>query len=43
MLGHVDEFRTLHNLNAMADLCAALAADRAGDADPRRYLKEISR
>jgi uncharacterized protein len=42
MLPHVDEFRTLHNLKAIADLCAALAADRADEADPRRYLKEFS-
>jgi uncharacterized protein with von Willebrand factor type A (vWA) domain len=41
MLPHVDEFRTLHNLNAMADLCSALAAGGSAAADPRRYLKEI--
>ena len=46
MLPHVDEFRTFHNLNAIADLCAALQADgKSGDrirarfdADPRRFL-----
>lgn len=43
MLPHVDEFRTLHNLNAIADLCTALAASGSAEADPRRYLKEISR
>jgi hypothetical protein len=38
MLPHVDEFRTLHNLAAMSDLCEALAASRSADADPRRFL-----
>lgn len=37
MLNHVDEFRTLHNLNAMADLCAALDASRGPEADPKRF------
>ena len=41
MLKHVDEFRTLHNLNAMADLCTALDASRASEADPKRFLKEL--
>lgn len=39
MLPHVDEFRTLHNLASMADLCHALAEAGSLDADPRRYLK----
>lgn len=43
MLVHVDEFRTLHNLHAIADLCAALSASGSRDADPRRFLKEIAR
>jgi uncharacterized protein with von Willebrand factor type A (vWA) domain len=38
MLPHVDEFRTLHNLNALADLCRALQADSRDRADPKRYL-----
>ena len=29
MLPHVDEFRAVHNLNALADLCAALSAGNA--------------
>ncbi len=39
MLPAVDEFRTLHNLAAMSDLCEALSASRSADADPRRFLK----
>jgi uncharacterized protein with von Willebrand factor type A (vWA) domain len=38
MLPLVDEFRTLHNLNSIADLCAALSVERSPEADPRRYL-----
>lgn len=37
MLPHVDEFRSLHNLNSIADLCEALSASRAGGGDPRRF------
>ncbi|KAF0232019.1 MAG: VWA containing CoxE family [Beijerinckiaceae bacterium] len=43
MLPHVDEFRTLHNLNSIADLCGALSASGSPAADPRRYLKEMPR
>jgi hypothetical protein len=39
MLPHVDEFRAIHNLASMADLCRALADDRAGAADPKAWLK----
>lgn len=42
MLPHVDEFRSLHSLNSIADLCTALAAGRADEAAPRRFLKEVS-
>jgi len=39
ILPHVDEFRPVHSLEAVADLCAALAAGRgAGGHDPRRWL-----
>lgn len=38
MLPHVDEFRTMHNLRSMADLCEALSAKRSRGADPRRWL-----
>lgn len=39
MLPHVDEFRTLHNLASMADLCAALAARHSAASDPRDFRK----
>jgi len=38
MLPHVDEFRTLHNLAAMEELCAALAGPSRRAEDPRRWL-----
>jgi uncharacterized protein len=37
MLPHVDEFRPIHNLESMAELCRALSADDAGD--PRAWLR----
>lgn len=38
MLPHVDEFRPVHSLAAIADLCEALSADGSGAVDPRRWL-----
>ncbi|WP_437344157.1 vWA domain-containing protein [Mesorhizobium marinum] len=38
MLPHVDEFRQVHNLNALADLCASLAGAAPRAADPRLWL-----
>ncbi|MDZ7599851.1 MAG: VWA domain-containing protein [Hoeflea sp.] len=38
MLSHVDEFRPVHNIEAMASLVAALGEKDAAKADPRRYL-----
>jgi uncharacterized protein with von Willebrand factor type A (vWA) domain len=38
MLDHVDEFRPVHNIAAMADLVLALGDRDAAKADPRRYL-----
>ena len=35
MLPHVDEFRPVHNLNALADLCASLSDSGARQTDPR--------
>ena len=35
---HVDEFRSVHNLDALADLCASLDKKSAGSVDPRRWL-----
>jgi uncharacterized protein len=39
MLPHVDEFRPIHNLMSMAELCRALSKDRAVAADPKDWLK----
>jgi hypothetical protein len=38
MLPHVDEFRPIHSLAAVADLCEALSDKRSAAADPRRWL-----
>ncbi|MDQ6437223.1 VWA domain-containing protein [Mesorhizobium sp. LHD-90] len=38
MLPHVDEFRPVHNLNALADLCASLGQGSRTGADPRRFM-----
>lgn len=39
MLPHVDEFRAVHNLEALADLCASLDRRTSVDVDPRRWLE----
>jgi uncharacterized protein len=39
MLPFVDEFRPVHTLNALADLCASLSQARPRDVDPKRWLK----
>lgn len=39
MLPHVDEFRPIHNLAAMADLVHALDARRSAVDDPRKWLR----
>ena len=38
MLPHVDEFRPIHNLASIADLCAALQVTRDARSDPRRFI-----
>jgi len=38
MLAHVDEFRAVHNIDAMADLVSALGEKGSEKSDPRRYL-----
>ncbi|MCO5163701.1 MAG: VWA domain-containing protein [Mesorhizobium sp.] len=43
MLPHVDEFRAVHTLNALSDLCASLSDARARDADPKRWLAPAGR
>jgi len=40
MLPHVDSFRPIHNLAAMADLCAALSPETSKVSDPRSWLKK---
>lgn len=39
MLPHVDEFRAVHTLDAVADLVAALSDDSRRGGDPRRFLR----
>jgi hypothetical protein len=39
LLPHVDEFRAIHSLKSMAELCAALGVERSREADPRRWLR----
>jgi uncharacterized protein with von Willebrand factor type A (vWA) domain len=43
MLPHVDEFRAVHTLNALSDLCASLSATTSRDADPKRWLATVAR
>lgn len=40
MLPHVHDFRPIHSLASMEDLCRALSAGTAGEADPKRWLKK---
>ncbi|KQQ91395.1 VWA domain-containing protein [Aureimonas sp. Leaf324] len=40
LLPHVDEFRSAHSLDSLADLCAALSREQAGrETEPRTWLK----
>ena len=39
MLPHIDEFRAVHNLDALADLCASLDLRSAASVDPRRWMR----
>jgi uncharacterized protein with von Willebrand factor type A (vWA) domain len=41
ILPHVDEFRPIHNLDSIADLCGALSA-RGGRGDMREWLKKVA-
>ncbi|MGB3897666.1 MAG: VWA domain-containing protein [Mesorhizobium sp.] len=43
MLPHVDEFRAVHNLDALADLVASLDKRSAQGVDPRRWLEPPAR
>ena len=38
MLPHVDEFRPVHNLEALSDLVSALDGAKSRQSDPRRFL-----
>lgn len=40
MLPHVHEFRAVHNLDAVEDLCRSLAGKGGGRGDPRGYLRQ---
>jgi len=42
MLPHVDEFRAVHTLNALSDLCASLSDDSGRAADPRNWLAKAA-
>ena len=42
MLPHVDEFRPIHDLDAIADLCRALSADAARPLPPRQWLRQVA-
>jgi uncharacterized protein with von Willebrand factor type A (vWA) domain len=42
MLPHVDEFRSIHNLEAITDLCRALSADAARPLPPRQWLRQVA-
>jgi hypothetical protein len=39
MLPYVDEFRPIHNMESMAELCRALSAAGARAGDPKRWLR----
>ena len=41
MLPYVDEFRPVHNLNALSDLVASLGAARTRQSDPRLWLGNL--
>ena len=40
MLPHVDDFRPIHSLSAMADLCRALGAHQPRGRAPKTWLRE---
>jgi uncharacterized protein with von Willebrand factor type A (vWA) domain len=42
MLPYVDEFRPIHNLESMAELCRALSAAGARAGNPRRWLQQVA-
>lgn len=42
MLPHVDEFRPIHNLQSIAELCRALSSHQHGGGDPERWLEQVA-
>jgi uncharacterized protein len=42
MLPHVDEFRAVHNLASIEDLCRALSGNRTGQGDPKGWLRKVA-
>jgi uncharacterized protein len=42
MLPHVDEFRPIHNLESMTELCRALSAAGTRAGDPKRWLQHAA-
>ncbi len=42
MLPHVDEFRPVHSLDALAGLCEALSGERDRMSDPRNWLAAVN-
>lgn len=41
MLSRVDEFRAVHNLNALSDICHSLGDRAESHTDPKRYLRYL--
>ena len=42
LLPHVDEFRSIHNLESVEELCRALSTDRAGPGDPKQWQRRVA-
>ena len=42
LLPHVDEFRPIHNLDSMAELCRALSAHGGEAGDPKAWLRKVA-
>jgi hypothetical protein len=42
LLPHVDEFRPIHNLDSMAELCRALSAHGGEAGDPKAWLRSVA-
>jgi len=38
----VDEFRPIHNLDSIAELCRALSAEGGRSGDPKEWLKRAA-